>query len=460
MLSAVSLAEELRSGGTTPTELVEETLEKIRRVNPKVNAFITVLAEQALAEAANAEDEMRRGRYRGTLHGIPVSLKDIIYIRGVMCTAGSKILSDNMAGYDATVTSKLRDAGAIIVGTNNLHEFASGVTSINPYYGTVRNPWNISYIAGGSSGGSAAAVAAGLTPISIGTDTSGSVRIPASLCGVVGLKPTYGRVSRHGVIPLSWTLDHVGILAGSVLDAAIALRAVAGYDSEDEASVYAEVPDYSAALERDVDGLRICVLRNLEPVHSEVAKAFERFTDVLQSLGIVVEEKELEYADRVRACWAPIRLGEAATLHDRWFSERRDDYGSDVRAMLERGRQYTAIDYVKAMRMRGEIRNSILRLLDSYHALVSPTTPIPAVEIGQTEVDIDGHRLDIYTALTSHTIIHNITGLPTISIPVDLSSKRLPIGAQIAGRLFEESTILRIAHQAMEKMGTKQPPIL
>ncbi len=439
-------------------ELVHRTLERVRRLNPVVNAFITVLEDEALRQAVAAEREIRDGRYRGPLHGIPVSLKDIIYIRGVRCTAGSKILAQHVAGYDATVTARLRDAGAIIVGTNNLHEFASGVTSINPHYGPVRNPWNTKYIAGGSSGGSAAAVASGLTPISIGTDTSGSVRIPASLCGVVGLKPSYGRVSKHGVIPLSWSLDHVGILASTVADAAIALRALACYDPSDESSVYAEVPDYPSMLERDVSGLRVCVLRNMGPVDHDVAKAFGRCVNVLEGLGIAVGEVEFQYAGVVRDCWAPIRLGEAAAYHDRWFRERGDDYGPDVRAMIERGRRYTAVDYVKAVRLRAEIRNSILKILDQYHAIISPTTPISAVEIGRTEITIDGQTIDIYTALTSQTILHNIAGLPSISIPAALTSDGLPIGFQIAGRPYDETTILRISHQAIEKLGKIQPP--
>jgi aspartyl-tRNA(Asn)/glutamyl-tRNA(Gln) amidotransferase subunit A len=457
LLSLARLAEEVRSGGVSPVELVHRTLERIGRLNPTVNAFITVLEDEAIRQAVKAEREIRDGRYRGPLHGIPVSLKDIIYIKGVRCTAGSKILAQHIAEYDATVTTRLRDAGAIIVGTNNLHEFASGVTSINPHYGPVRNPWNTRYIAGGSSGGSAAAVASGLTPVSIGTDTSGSVRIPASLCGVVGLKPSYGRVSKHGVIPLSWSLDHVGVLASTVVDAAIALKAIAGYDPSDESSVYAEVPDYPGMLERDIGGLRVCLLRNIELVDDEVAKAFERCVNVLEGLGITVEAVEFEYAGLVRDCWAPIRLGEAAAYHDRWFTEHGDDYGVDVRAMIERGRRYTAVDYVKAVRLRAQIRNSILRILDQYHAVISPTTPIPAVEIGRTETIIDGHTLDIYTALTSQTILYNITGLPAISIPAALTSHGLPIGFQIAGRPYDESTILRISHQVMEKLGTKQP---
>jgi aspartyl-tRNA(Asn)/glutamyl-tRNA(Gln) amidotransferase subunit A len=458
--SLVELSREILAGRLKPTELVEETLERIVRVNPKINAFITVLSGQAFSAAAAAERELEAGRYRGPLHGIPVSVKDIIFVEGVRCTAGSKIMAHHIAPYDATVTRKLREAGAVIVGTNNLHEFASGVTSINPHYGPVRNPWNTRFIAGGSSGGSAAAVAAGLTSVSIGTDTSGSVRIPASLCGVVGLKPSFGRVSKHGVIPLSWSLDHIGILADTVADAAITLKTLAGYDPEDENSVYAEVPDYHAVLERGVDGLRACILKGTVPVDGEVASAFRKFVKVLEGLGMTVYEVEFEYAERVRECWAPIRLGEAAAFHDDWLRSRREDYGLDVRAMLERGGRYTAVDYVKAARLKHVISRSILRILDQYHAIISPTTPVTAVEIGVTESEIDGEKADIYTALTSHTILHNITGIPSISIPAGLSSRGLPIGIQIAGRLYDEPTILRIAHQAAKKLEIPKPPTI
>lgn len=450
----MELSQEILTGGLKPTELVEKTLERIGRVNPEVNAFITVLEEHARLEASKAEKEIAEGRYRGPLHGIPVSVKDIVFIGGVRCTAGSKILAQHVAPYDATVTRRLKEAGAVIVGTNNLHEFASGVTSINPHYGPVRNPWNTRFIAGGSSGGSAAAVAAGLSTVSIGTDTSGSVRIPASLCGVVGLKPSFGRVSKHGVIPLSWSLDHVGILAGTVADAAVTLKAVAGYDPEDEYSVYAEVPDYPSLLEKDVEGLKVCLLGGMGPVDAEVLSAFKRFVRVLEGLGMTVDEVEFEYAGRVRECWAPIRLGEAAAFHDEWLRSRRGEYGPDVLSMLERGGRYTAVDYVKAVRLRHMIRGGVLRILDQYHAIVSPTTPLTAVEIGVTESEIDGKNIDIYSALTSQTILHNIIGIPSISIPAGLSSRGLPIGVQIAGRLYDEVTILRIAHQAARKMGT------
>ncbi len=443
------LSEDVRSGAVTPTELVHRCLERIRKFNPVLNVFITVLEEDALKQAAERERELRAGYYRGPLHGIPVSLKDIIYVGGVRCTAGSKILSNHVAPYDATVTRKLKEAGAVLIGTNNLHEFASGVTSINPHYGPVRNPWNTEYIAGGSSGGSAAAVAAGLTPISLGTDTSGSVRIPASLCGVVGLKPSYGRVSKHGVIPLSWSLDHVGVFANSVEEAASCLHAIAGYDPEDESTVYAEVPDYVVDL--DIGGMRVVYFREMDRADEEVGRLFRKFVSVLEGLGVVVEEAIFEYGDRVRESWAPIRLGEAAAFHGEWFRERPLDYGADVREMLEKGMSFSAVDYVKAQRLRHEIKRTLLKTLDKYHAIISPTTPTAAVKIAEAQ------NPETYQRLTENTILYNLTGLPAVSIPIGLTDIGLPVGAQIAGRLFDENTVLRLAYHVQKKIGVHRP---
>ncbi len=443
------LSEDVRSGAVTPTELVHRCLERIRKFNPVLNVFITVLEEDALKQAAERERELRAGYYRGPLHGIPVSLKDIIYVGGVRCTAGSKILSNHVAPYDATVTKKLKEAGAVLIGTNNLHEFASGVTSINPHYGPVRNPWNTEYIAGGSSGGSAAAVAAGLTPISLGTDTSGSVRIPASLCGVVGLKPSYGRVSKHGVIPLSWSLDHVGVFANSVEEAASCLHAIAGYDPDDESTVYAEVPDYVVDL--DIGGMRVVYFREMDRADEEVGRLFRKFVSVLEGLGVVVEEAIFEYGDRVRESWAPIRLGEAAAFHGEWFRKRPLDYGADVREMLEKGMSFSAVDYVKAQRLRHEIKRTLLKTLDKYHAIISPTTPTAAVKIAEAQ------NPETYQRLTENTILYNLTGLPAVSIPIGLTDIGLPVGAQIAGRLFDENTVLRLAYHVQKKIGVHRP---
>ncbi len=459
-LSIAQLSERIRSQEITPTELVAKALERIRRIDMKINSFITVVEEDAIRQAEVLERELKNNIYRSSLHGIPLSVKDIIQIRGVKCTAGSKILSNNVAEYDAAVVEKLREAGAIIVGTNNLHEFASGVTSVNPHFGAVRNPWDLERIAGGSSGGSAASVSACMVWASLGTDTSGSIRIPAALCGVVGLKPSYGRVSKHGVIPLSWSLDHVGPITRSVEDAAIVLKAIAGYDQRDDASVFADLPDYPASLEKNLKGYKLCVLRNLylDNLHRSVARAFSRVIDVLGGLGVECVELDFRYADRVRWCWAPIRLGEAAAFHDEWLRERASDYGEDVRRMLERGRSMSLVDYVKAQRLRIEIREELLRILDKHHAIISPTTAIPAPKIGETEVKLDGETTDIYTALTNLTILYNITGVPAITIPAGLSGDNLPVAVQLAGRPFDEQTVLQLAYGLEKSLNLEMMP--
>ncbi|MEM4280816.1 MAG: amidase [Candidatus Caldarchaeum sp.] len=455
-MTLAGLAGEIQSGALTPTELVSSMIERIVKTNPIYNSFITVLKEQALEKAAEAEKEIKAGRYRGPLHGIPVSLTDSIHIQGVRCTAGSKILAENVAEYDATVTKRLKEAGAIIVGTNNMDEFAMGFTGVNTHYGSVRNPWNTEYLAGGSSGGSAAAVAAGLSVVSLGTDTGGSVRIPASVCGVVGLKPTYGRVSKHGIIPLSWSLDHVGILARTVRDAAIVLKLLAGFDPEDESCIYVEVHDYPAALERDVEGLKACMLSEMGPVSRDVMNKFRGFVGTLESLGVIVEEVELNKA-LAGDCWTTIVLSEAAAFHDNLFTTREKQYGADVLEMLRRGRSFTATDYIKALKKHAEIKNAFLKILENYHAVISPTTPITAVKTGATAAEINGEKTDIQTALTSQTILYNLAGLPAVSIPVGLSPEGLPVGVQVAGRLFDEATILRIAHHAMARLGALRP---
>jgi len=462
--SIAELSGKIASGEVSAVEVVSKTIEQIKKLNKTINAFITVLERQAVEDAERLDKELRLGgRPRSMLHGIPVALKDIIYVRGVRCTAGSRILNSYVAEYDATVVKKLREAGAVIVGTNNLHEFASGVTGVNPHYGAVRNPWDTERIAGGSSSGSAAAVAACMVFASVGTDTSGSIRIPSALCGVVGFKPSYGRVSKFGVIPLSWSLDHVGPITRTVRDAAIMLKAMAGFDYSDDASVFVDVLDYPNMLERDMKNYRICYLRDILPHEppSYIRKMLDRVFEKLNSIGVEVAEMGFKYsAEQIRGCWAPIRLGEAAAFHDEWYRTRPGDYGDDVRKMLERGRGFSVIDYVKAQRLRIEIRNELLKILDAYHAVVTPTTLIPAPKVGEEKISLDGEVIDIYTALTTATILFNITGVPAITIPAGLSGEKLPLGLQIASRPFDELTLLRLAYSLEREMGFSQRPLV
>ncbi|MEM2871404.1 MAG: amidase [Candidatus Caldarchaeum sp.] len=446
-MSVDSLAAKLRDGEITCREVVASCLEALAGRNASLNAFVKVLHEEALREASRADEEMRAGRYRGPLHGIPVSVKDVFHVRNVACTAGSKLLADNVKAQDSTVVRRLREAGAIIVGTNNLDEFSLGVAGLNPFYGPVRNPWNLEHMAGGSSGGSAAAVAAGLVSVSIGTDADGSVRIPSSFCGVVGFKPSYGRVSMHGVLPVCRSLEAVGIIAPTVRDVAIVLKQVAGYDPEDDSTVYAEVEDYSTLLSIDVDGTKLCMPEDVDGCSREVEAKFTDFVRVLEKIGVVVEAvklKRLDYFD----FFNPLMFGEAAAIHDEWFTGNWHVYGESARMAIQYGRRVSAVEYLKAWDGVRSLKRDFQKLLEQYHGFVCPTTPTPAVKLAELETK----SLETFRKLAAYTIPYNLTELPAISIPVGLSSQGLPVSVQIAGRVFDESRVLRIAHQAMKRI--------
>lgn len=461
MKSIKSLAPRIERGELSPVRLTEEVLSKAERLNPRINAYITILRERALREAEAAERSIREGSYLGPLHGIPIAIKDLIYIDGVRCTAGSQILSTQVATYDSNVVKKLREAGAIIVGTTNLHEFASGVTSVNPFYGPVRNPWDTTRISGGSSGGSAAAVAAGMTVGAVGTDTSGSVRIPAALCGVVGLKPTYGRISRHGVIPLSTSFDTVGTLTSCVWDAAAMLQALAGHEASDETSEDVEVQNYFEGLEKPLREAKLGLpgeyfLDELTPAVSEL---FSKFLERMRESGISTKEVAIRAMADVYETWASIRRSEAAAFHAQWLSTMPQKYGEDVRKSLEMGGKITAVQYIKAQQRRPEIVESFLEAMKDVEFLVVPTVPVPAPKIGQEKVELAGKSVDVYSALSKLTLPFNVSGFPVISIPIG-STEGLPVGAQIVARPFEESSLLRIAYWYEERFGLRQDPPL
>jgi aspartyl-tRNA(Asn)/glutamyl-tRNA(Gln) amidotransferase subunit A len=446
-------------------EVVDATIERIQKLNPKLNAFITILDESARREARYADSLLKQGKYLGPLHGIPISLKDLIYIKGVKSTSGSKILADFVPDYDSTVTRKLRKAGAIIVGTNNLHEFASGITGINPHYGPSRNPWDIDRMSGGSSGGSAVAVSSGMSLASIGTDTSGSIRVPASLCGIFGLKPTYGRVSKYGVMPLASSIDHVGPLARSAWDIAVLLQVIAGYDKLDPSSAKMPIPDYLKEISYS-EGRRRRTRRNsnndsskkfkigipkqffFDMVEPKVMEIFRAFVDRLNECGITtVSNVDIEGTDKIFETWRPIRLAEATSIHSEWMVSRPQEYGEDVIRMLQKGQEITAVHYINALQKgRQEIKNAFLKAMSEYDALLVPTTIIPPPFLDQKEVDIDGKAIDVYSCLSKLTTVFDITGLPALNIPAGLIDSKLPVGVQLVGRPFDESTILKIAY--------------
>src|SRR5918995_5456540 len=438
-------------------EVVDATIERIQELNPKLNAFITILNESARRQARHADSLIKQGKYLGALHGIPISLKDLIYVKGVKSTSGSKILADFVPDYDSTITRKLRKAGAIIVGTNNTHEFASGITGINPHYGPSKNPWDPTRMSGGSSGGSAVAVSSGMTLASIGTDTSGSIRVPSSLCGIFGLKPTYGRVSKYGVMPLAPSIDHVGPLARSTWDIAAILNVVAGYDRHDASSAKVPVPDYlreiSSSDKRNNNDssnkFKIGIPKQFffDIIEPKVMEIFREFVDKLHGCGITAANVDVAATDKIFETWRSIRLSESAAIHNEWMISRRQDYGEDVIKMLEKGLEITAVNYINALhKSRQEIKDAFLKAMSEYDALLVPTTIIPAPFLDQKEVNIEGKAIEVYLSLSKLTTVFDITGLPALNIPAGLVDSKLPVGVQLVGRPFDESRILKIAY--------------
>ncbi|MBI2877912.1 MAG: Asp-tRNA(Asn)/Glu-tRNA(Gln) amidotransferase subunit GatA [Candidatus Tectomicrobia bacterium] len=447
-LTIGELADLLRKREVSPVEATEAVLARVEQLEGRVHAYITVTREEARRAAQEAERAIRSGNYRGPLHGIPVSLKDNIYTRGVRTTGGARILRDHIPDHDATLVERLKAAGAVIVGKTNMHEFAYGATTNNPHYGPTHNPWDLERIPGGSSGGSAAAVAASLCIASIGTDTGGSIRIPSSLCGVVGLKQTYGRVSRHGVIPLSWSLDHAGPITRNVEDAGWMLQAIAGVDPRDPTTRDLPVPDYAAALNGEVRGLRCAVPREYvyARLDREVEAAFREALRTLEGLGVEVEEISLPRLAHAPTAELTIILAEASAYHQETLRQRADEYGPDVRAFLEMGELLLATHYLKAQRAQSLLRQEMQAVLQRADLLLMPTAAIPAPRIGEESVQIGPETVGVVQALIHLTCPFNLTGLPALTLPGGFTPSGLPIGLQIAGRPFEEATVLRLAH--------------
>jgi aspartyl-tRNA(Asn)/glutamyl-tRNA(Gln) amidotransferase subunit A len=441
------LAPRLRKREISPLEVTRAHLQRIDRLNGRLLAYLTVLSERAMATAQQAEDEIRRGEYRGPLHGVPVAVKDLFAIRGVRMTCGSRVLAQ-VAESHATVVQRLEEAGAVLLGTLNMHEFAWGATSINPHYGTPRNPWDPDRIPGGSSGGSAVATCAGLAMATLGSDTGGSVRIPASLSGVVGLKPTYGRVSRTGVFPLCWSLDHPGPLTRSVTDAALVLQAIAGYDPTDPTTSRRPVPDYVRQLTGEVRGVRVGVPRTLffEQLDPQVAAAVEAAIGVLRELGVTCVDIDLPLMRYVPAASFPMMVTEAYAVHEPMLRSRAQDYGADVRMRLVLGATVLASHYLKAQRFRTLLCQEVRRALQDVDALVTPTTLMTAARIDEPVVRIGGEEVVVVAHLARFTRPFNLTGMPALSLPCGFNDVGLPIGLQIIGRPFDESTVLRLAY--------------
>jgi aspartyl-tRNA(Asn)/glutamyl-tRNA(Gln) amidotransferase subunit A len=469
LFSIKQLSERIKSGEISPTDLIEESLDRIKKLNPILNSFITVIEEETLYDQSQiAEKEIKQGRYRSLLHGIPFSIKDIFYAKGIRCTIGSKIFYNYFPRVDATVVKRMKKAGAILIGTNNLNEFASGITGTNYFYGSCKNPWNVSRVSGGSSSGSAVAVATGLVPVSLGTDTGGSIRVPSSLCGVVGIKPTYGRVSKHNVFPLSPSLDHVGCITRSAWDAAAVMEQIAGWDPLDEFSNHKEVPAYTRIVENStLKGIRIGVSKKyfFDHLYPEVENLFYDFIESLRLTGsLVVHNLDLHNTEKYYRSWLGIRLAETAAIHLKLLNTRAEDYSDEVRRMLIEGTKVPAVDYMSAMSIVKEIRQEFLSVLNRrVDAIVIPTTIIPATRFGEATVSTNADTfLETREALLRNTIVFNSTGLPAITIPIGLTKDNMPVGAQIIGSLFKEEKILSIAYNYERTSGSLSrfvPPI-
>jgi aspartyl-tRNA(Asn)/glutamyl-tRNA(Gln) amidotransferase subunit A len=451
-------AEALRARRVSSVELITAAIERTRRLDPQLRAFITVTAQQALEQAREADRELASGSDRGPLHGIPIALKDLFATRGVLTTAGSLVYKDYRPDFDATVVERLRAAGAISLGKLNMHEMAYGITSANPHFGPVCNPWDLARSPGGSSGGSAAVVATNIVPMAMGTDTGGSIRIPASFCGTVGIKPTYGRVSRYGVLPLGYSLDHMGPLTRTVRDAALVLNAIAGPDPRDPSSSRRPVVDYVPESNCSIRGLRIGVPENFffDRLDTGVESAVRGAIARAESMGASVRPVRVPDMDALNAVARMVLLAEASAVAAPVL-DRRELLGPDVRALFDQGRLVPAVDYINAQRLRKRMRREFDAIWNDVDCLFTPTTPNTAPKIGETTVMLGGKEEDVRLATTRLLRGINALGYPALSMPCGLSGSGMPVGLQIIGPAFEEARILR-AGAALEDSGVGIPP--
>lgn len=460
-LAALTLkqaSELLRREVASPVDLTHACLKRIERYNSALNAFITVTSEQALGAAREMEAEQRRGQWRGFLHGIPIALKDNIDTAGTRTTAASELFKDRVPSEDAEVVRRLKNAGAILLGKTNLHEFAYGGSSSVSYFGPVHNPWALERIPGGSSGGSAAATAAGLCYGSLGTDTAGSVRIPACYCGIVGFKPTYGRVSNRGVVPLSWTLDHVGPLCRTVEDTALMLSVIAGYDGLDPSTSETAIPDYRSAFKMRASNLRLGIPRTpfFEGLDPEIAKAVDVAIGVLRKLTATIGDISLPSASiPIDEIYAKIRSVEAYAYHAEWIAKSPEQYQAVTRQrIVQNAADVKAPDYAQARLQLDLLRREIKKVFATVDLLITPTLPNPPVLIAK--------GADPTAVSIRNTSPFDVLGLPAISVPCGFTTSGLPIGLQIVGAPFAETTVFALAHtyEQETEWHTKHPELM
>jgi aspartyl-tRNA(Asn)/glutamyl-tRNA(Gln) amidotransferase subunit A len=450
-LTISELAAQIKARQVSPVELTEAALTQADRLQPILNSFITIMHDQALRQAKEQEAALARGEYRGPLQGIPIGIKDNLATAGIRTTVGSKVLADYIPQEDAHVVRLCQAAGAIVLGKENLEEFAAGATSNNPHYGAVHNPWALDHIPGGSSGGGGANVAACVTFASLGTDLGGSVRLPGTFCGVVGLKQTFGRVSQRGLLVTSFNGDHIGPMTRSVRDSALMLQVIAGYDPLDPSTVPVPVPDYTAGLGQEVRGLRMGIPTNhyFDLLDPEVDAAVRRAIADLEAVGVATKPVSLpsmRYAGALRIA----SLADSIVAHEPYLAAHRQDYGPDVLYRTLAGQFVLGRDYSKALKVQRLIKEEHARVLQEVDVLVTPTAPIaapridaPTVRLGDTQHRVRGPGSGLLARCTSPS---NTTGLPAITVPCGFTRAGLPIGIQFIGRPFDEARLLQVAY--------------
>lgn len=446
----------IRDKQVSPVEITEAVLANVQDYDGKINAYIEIEAEKARKAAKEAETEIMNGNYRGRLHGIPLALKDNLYFKGEKVTIGAKIHQDFVPEVDATVVSKLKHEGVIFTGKLNMHEYAWGATTTNPHFGACRNPWDLSKIPGGSSGGSGAAVASDMTIASLGTDTGGSIRIPASSCGIIGLKPTHGRISKYGCFPLAWSLDHIGPMTKTVYDAALLLEVLSGYDLKDPTSVDVPNKNFTGLLTEDISRTVIGINEeySFNNVDKQVESAVRNAIRQLEKLGAKIEMVKIPSLAVSEFAELTTIVAEASAIHHNNLIKRPEDFGDDVRFLLEFGELLPAVDYLQAQQVRRQLSHDFAEAFNHVDVLISPTLPFLPPNIGENEVDINGEKAGFLDHVIRFTGPGNLTGLPALSIPCGVRGG-LPVGLQIMGPAFKEENVLNVAY-ALEKLNLMQ----
>lgn len=447
--TCLEIAAEVQSRKRSAVDVATEALEKAERHQERFRSFITMTPELAKTQARRVDERVAKGESL-PLAGVPFAVKDLFHVKGFPTTYGSRVFTDYVPEKTASAVQRLIDAGGVLIGKTSLHECAFGFTGENSHFGHCRNPWDAERIPGGSSSGSGAALALGICPLTLGSDTGGSIRLPSALCGVTGLKPTYGRVSRAGGFPLSWTMDHVGPMTRTVADAALALRLLAGRDLADDTSTRRQVPDYARDLTARIRGLKIGVMHGwfFESLDPEVSAAVMAAYEKLKSLGAIPVEVNLPHLEEALGAHRAIIFPEASAFHQPFLAERSDQYGDDIRPLLLGGQFLSAVDYLQALRVRKMIRREWAKVFASVDALLTPTSPITAPKFGATVAELPGGvTKPLVRAFLDLTLPFNLSGHPALALPCGLSRSGMPIGLQLVGKPFEESTLLRIGHQ-------------